>query len=218
MIKLILVIFLFAMVTVLGETLSRTGLPAKLRMKLVTAGHVIGLKSLQLMKKCRILFRIIIELLAVWFVFEWNGGIIISAVKKAFLAIYHFLEPLLLKIAGGIRFISPYGRNVLQENSDIRFWMFYASLGVLLMLCINCFIILSGTQRRFAEFMVNLAAMYLDWYAMFAVVFFIVSRLPQEDVILCWAVMLGIFVFIQVFIMGILFGIIFDKMTQEKTT
>lgn len=202
MINIIKFCFVFVTGALLLELIYKSKQFSVLRMNVSIWQIVIEIKCILFMKKYKCLYRIIIELFFIWFVFEWNNKLIISSISHWGLLLYVKLEPIYIKIKEICIFLSPYGRNVIKNDIVFK-WMKIFSIGLLIVFILHIIIMLLGTKRRLCKIFFDLIALMIDWYVLLFSAF-IISKIPQEHIVICWGIAIIFFGIIQVTIFGIL--------------
>ena len=162
----------------------------------------IEMKCVLCMKKYKFLYRIILELFLIWFIFEWKNKLVISTIIDLYLQISTKTQPLLEKIKTICIFLSPYGRKIM-DNDVVSKWMGVFSIGLLAVSIVHALSILLGAKGRIYKFFLHFVALFGAWYALLLSAF-VISKIPQESIIICWLAAVLLFGFIEMTVIGIL--------------
>lgn len=153
-----------------------------LKTKTVVWGNLI-------MKKYKFLYRIIIELMIIWFIFEWNNKFIVNSIAEILNRIKLF--PIAIKTLSILKFISPYGR-IFANDLYFLYW-FNICTGVVLF-CFCLFFILTfmdGFKHFISKSLILLISNFITWYGAFGIAW-LICKMPTLWSGWCWFICIGL--------------------------
>lgn len=202
--------FMFVIVTsaFLIELIFKSKFFSALRMHFILWKIEIETKCVMFMKKYKFLYRVMIEMFIIWFVFEWNNKLIISYIVDLYLLVSKKMEPLSTAVKEIFIFLSPYGRNIMK-NEIVFDWMKIFSIGLLIVLIILIIVMLLEPKRLLYKIFIICIITFIDWYALLLSAF-VISKIPQEHSFICWALAIFFFILIQITLIGIFSEDLFD--------
>lgn len=201
-IKIIKVMFVFVTGILLIELLFKSKFFSILRMHFSLWQMVIETKCVMIMEKYKFLYRIIIEMFIIWFIFEWNNKAIISPISDLCLFVSKKIKPISVRAKEIFVFLSPYGRKIM-ENEIVFKWMKIFSIGLFIVLIILFVAALLSSKERLYKIFVEFIAGFIDWYALLLSAI-IISKIPQNHSFICWGLAIFCFCLIQITLVGLL--------------
>lgn len=201
-IKIIKVMFVFVTGILLIELLFKSKIFSVLRMHFSLRQMIIETKCVMIMKKYKFLYRIIIEMIIIWFIFEWNNKVIVSYISDLCLYVSKKIKPVSVRVKETIVFLSPYGRKIM-ENDIVFKWMKIFSIGLFIVLIILFVAALLSSKERLYKIYIELIAGFIDWYALLLSAI-IISKIPQNHSFICWGLAIFCFCLIQITFVGLL--------------
>ncbi len=200
-IKISILITLFRII----EIIINTKTFSKIKVHIITSRVNIETKSMLIMKKYKFIYRIIMEMLVIWFVFEWKESIIISNISKYYSLISNFFGSNFDRISQLFIFISPYGRKFIEDEFILK-WLNVFTPSLMIAFVVFFFLTLSGTKNKLLIIAIDICILFIDWYLLLFISIFI-SHIPQSYFCVCWIVAILAFILVQ-FFMLVLWAII----------
>lgn len=201
-IKIIKVMFVFVTGVFFIELIFKSNPFSTLRINFTYWQIQIETKCVMIMEKYKFLYRVMIEMFIIWFVFEWNNKMVISYILNLFALVDKKIKPMSLRAKDFFIFLSPYGRKVMG-NEIVFKWMYIFSVGLIIILALLFISALLSSKERIYKIFTNLIAGFIAWYALLLAAI-IISKIPQNHIFICWGLAIFLFGLIQITMVGIL--------------
>ncbi len=208
MINLIVLSLFISTFFLICKLISVTKIYAQLRMQMSTIRRALGISGFFFMRKYSLIYRIILELILIWFIFEWNDKFVINKIVSWINQISITLTPYLYKLRSFALWASPYGRLTLNHES-ITIWLNRLSLALVVVYVLNAIVILLSVDQKLSKLAVSSFGFFIFWYLLLFLSW-IISIAPFQYIPVQWALAIIGFFLLTILFFGIIYGLIFD--------
>lgn len=200
--------FIIVSIACLIELLYKSKVNTKYRLYTTAIKTRVTIWGNQIMRKYKLLYRIVIELIIIWFIFEWNNSYIINGVESILGKIKVF--PIVVKLLSILKFVSPFGRTLVK---DLYFLHWFNICTGIVCFCFCVFFVLTFVDS-FEHFVFRLIILLLlnlvIWYGTFGICW-LVCKIPIKWSGLCWLVCIGLCLMLELLGFYIHFVVLFNS-------
>ena len=167
-------------------------------------------------KRCLFIFRVAIEMVVIWWVFVWRGGVIYNRVKDILIMCQGKIEGRINTvqtdpdiILQALVYISPFGRE-LAKTENMRYVLYWGTACTIIGLI--AFLIISWTLTKnhlFGCTILSVLLAFAMWYICYGMGMFII-KIPVY-----YNVLAAIAIIIENLIVGFILGIVLAVIVDE---